>query len=136
MDFEKKQLAYEHFKKSTEDVTTEDVEYAVKKGRRKIEELDDDVPEALGSFWQDIKDMWSMLVDYWNDTYPDVPWKTIASIVGALIYLISPIDVIPDFIPVVGYLDDAAVIGFAMKVIGDDLDAYRKWKKATVPKSV
>lgn len=128
MNEDKKQLAYEQFQKNTEEVTSEDLEYAVKKGRKKIEELDGNVPGPLESFWQDIKDMWSLLVDYWNKEYPDVPWKTIAAIVGALIYFISPIDVVPDFIPVVGFMDDAAVIAFAMKMISDDLETYRKWK--------
>jgi len=128
MDKRTEQEAYDQFKKNTEEVTSEDVEYAVKKGRIKIEKLEDNVPGPIESLWQDIKDMWNLLIDYWNKKYIDVPWKTIAAIVGALIYFISPVDVIPDFIPVVGYLDDAAVIGFALKMIEKDLSEYRKWK--------
>lgn len=130
MDVEKEREAAARFKKNTEDVTKEDLEYAVKKGRKKIEELEDDVPGPLEALWRDIKDMWGLIVDYWNDVYKDVPWKTIAAIVGALVYFISPIDVIPDFIPVVGFLDDAAVIGLALNMVQEDLDAYRRWKKS------
>ena len=42
------------------------------------------------------------------------PMKIKAGIIGALGYLISPIDLVPDLIPVVGYTDDAAAIAFAI----------------------
>ena len=49
---------------------------------------------------------------YFSKQYIDVPWQTIVLAIAALIYFVSPIDLIPDFIPVVGYLDDVAVISF------------------------
>ena len=57
-------------------------------------------------FWEGIRTLWSMLKD------PDytITWQTKAWIIFALGYFISPIDLIPDFIPVVGYADDVAVV--------------------------
>ncbi len=47
---------------------------------------------------------------------------------GALIYFVSPVDLIPDMIPGVGYVDDAAVIAFALTMVGDDLEDYKNWR--------
>ena len=58
---------------------------------------------------------------------PRVPWhaKALAALVAA--YALSPIDIIPDFIPVLGYLDDLVVLPLGIKVairlIPDDVMA-------------
>ncbi|MDE3219687.1 MAG: DUF1232 domain-containing protein [Nitrospirota bacterium] len=52
-------------------------------------------------------------------------------IVAAILYLISPLDVIPDFIPVVGYVDDAAVIAWVMKSIAEELKDFKIWEEGT-----
>ena len=51
---------------------------------------------------------------YYVAQSPDCPMKVKAGIYGALGYLISPIDFIPDVVPVVGYTDDAAAIALAL----------------------
>ena len=48
--------------------------------------------------------------------------------VAGLIYVVSPVDAIPDPIPVAGYLDDAAVIAWIIKSVRDELDAFREWE--------
>lgn len=56
----------------------------------------------------------------------------LAIVVGSLLYVISPIDIIPDAIPVIGFIDDAAIITAAItqiKKIGDDIKNYKKWKE-------
>ena len=59
-----------------------------------------------------------------------MPVGSIIAALAALIYFVSPIDAIPDFIPVVGYLDDVTVIAVALQFIHSDLEEYRKWKEA------
>lgn len=46
--------------------------------------------------------------------------------VFALLYFITPIDVIPDTIPVVGFLDDAGIIAAAIKLYKDDIKPYKE----------
>ena len=53
---------------------------------------------------------------------PNIPLKAKATIIGALGYLISPIDIIPDFIPVLGFSDDAAAIAVALVVVSAYID--------------
>ena len=69
-----------------------------------------------------------MLKDFWSGEYDRVPWAVTASIVFAVIYFLNPVDLIPDFIPVVGYLDDAAVLALVWKSSGSDLKKYARWK--------
>lgn len=118
----------DQFKKKTENISENDIKKAISQGEEKINSLSDNIPEVLKKVWRDIKDMWSMLVDYYNGSYRQVPWGTIAAIVAALLYFISPIDMIPDFIPVFGYIDDVFIITLALKFIEGDLNEYRAWK--------
>lgn len=62
---------------------------------------------------------------------PDVPARTKAVIMGALGYLIAPLDFLPDLLPVLGYTDDMVAITFALiKVQGYiDEEVERKSKK-------
>ena len=53
---------------------------------------------------------------------PNIPLKAKATIIGALGYLISPIDIIPDFIPVLGFSDDAAAVAVAIAVVSAYID--------------
>ena len=73
--------------------------------------------EFLGKQFENFKLMWSLLQDYWAREYTDVPWKLIAAIGFAVAYLVSPIDVIPDVIPFVGFVDDAAVFALVGRVL-------------------
>ena len=54
--------------------------------------------------------------------------KTKLVIAGTLAYVVLPIDVIPDFIPVVGWLDDAFVLGLAMTTLSEEIVKFKKFK--------
>ena len=82
----------------------------------------------LGEQFENFKLLWSLLKDYYNKQYPNAPWKLVASIGFAVAYLVSPIDVIPDVLPVVGFVDDASVFALVIKAFESDINAYKAWK--------
>ena len=58
-----------------------------------------------------------------------LPKWAIAAIIGAIIYIVSPLDVVPDIIPVAGWLDDGAVVAAAVKALEEVIKAFIKYKK-------
>lgn len=82
----------------------------------------------LGKFIVDVKLLFSIIQDYAKGEYRDVPWFTIAAIGAALLYVFSPIDLIPDFIPLLGLTDDAFVVAACLALVEQDLQTYKKWK--------
>ncbi len=67
---------------------------------------------------------------YTSKEYTYVPWKTICLIVAGLIYFIYPVDLIPDFIPVSGLIDDIALIAWIYESIQDDIENFLEWEKS------
>lgn len=121
-----KQQAQDEFAKYQKKVTPNDVDDVLQK--------EDDILKKsegpLAKFATKIKLLFSVIKDYKNGSYKDIPWTTIAAIIGALIYVFSPIDLIPDFIPGIGLVDDAAVLSLCLKAISNDLEKYQTWKKS------
>uniref|UniRef100_A0A7V4FIB1 DUF1232 domain-containing protein n=1 Tax=Fervidobacterium pennivorans TaxID=93466 RepID=A0A7V4FIB1_FERPE len=74
-------------------------------------------------------DFFNMVKDYLSAKYKNVPTGTIIAIIVALLYLLGPIDLIPDFTPFIGFSDDVAMIMFVYEKIKQDIEEYRKWKK-------
>ncbi|MCG7200582.1 DUF1232 domain-containing protein [Marinobacter pelagius] len=83
----------------------------------------------LKRFGADIKLMFSMIRDYWYGNYRSVPWKSIAAMAGALLYVLNPLDFIPDIILAFGFLDDAGVVALCLKLVESDLHRYAAWKE-------
>lgn len=85
--------------------------------------------DTLIKYLNDIKLYFKMLGDIFTGKYKKVPVGTIAAIVGTLLYVLSPVDLIPNFIPVIGYLDDAAVLAACLKFTKFDVEEYKKNRK-------
>ena len=60
--------------------------------------------------------------------YTEIPLGTIIAVISALLYWVSPIDILPDAIPGVGYIDDAFVLAACLKLVGNDIEEYKKWR--------
>ena len=69
------------------------------------------------------------MVKSWIKKEYDISPKVLATIVGAILYLVKKKDLIPDYIPVIGIADDVAVLTLALKFVQPELDAYRAWKE-------
>lgn len=81
----------------------------------------------LIGFIKDVNIFFSMLKDYFRKKYTDVPVGTIMAIVGSLLYVLLPADIIPDFIPIIGYIDDAAVLTACMTFVHSDVQKYKEF---------
>ena len=82
----------------------------------------------LARLIQDLKLLVPLIRDYWKGTYSDVSVKSIIIFLVALAYIISPIDLIPDYIIGMGQIDDAVILGLSLYFLEKDLRRYKEWK--------
>ena len=76
------------------------------------------------------KMLFSMVQDYSKGDYKEIAWTSIAGVIGTLLYVISPLDFIPDIIPFIGMIDDVAVVALCFELLRDELKKYQIWKKS------
>ena len=88
---------------------------------------------VIGEGLSELPALVSLVKAYVNKKYTDIPIGSIIAIIGALIYFLSPVDLIPDIIPAIGLVDDAAVIALALKLVHDDVAEYKAWRDANQP---
>ena len=119
--------------KFADKVSQSDVENMVK-DKSKIQKIFEHV-KSLAKYKDDVVLVFSMLKDYVKGDYRQVPWRTIAVLVGALAYVVAPLDLIPDFIPVIGWSDDCLALAGALAFARMDLEEYKEWK-ASHPSNV
>ncbi|WP_367104045.1 YkvA family protein [uncultured Psychrobacter sp.] len=84
--------------------------------------------KGLERYSKDLLLLLSLVKDYYQGNYRDIPYKTISAAVVGLLYVLNPIDIIPDFIPFIGQVDDALVLGFCLRLMEKDLSKYKAWK--------
>jgi uncharacterized membrane protein YkvA (DUF1232 family) len=72
--------------------------------------------------------LYRMLKAWQRGSYRALPWPTIIWCLTAVIYFINPLDLVPDFIPGFGYLDDATVVGLVMNAIRKEVERFKSWE--------
>ena len=77
---------------------------------------------------QNLKLILPLIRDYWKGTYRDVSIKSIVIFLVGLVYIISPVDLIPDYIIGLGQIDDVAILGLSLYFLEKDLLKYKAWK--------
>jgi uncharacterized membrane protein YkvA (DUF1232 family) len=101
---------------------------------RKVTERADDIAgkfdksKSLAAFLESGKLILSLVGDYFRGRYREIPYWAISAGALALLYVLNPLDVIPDLIPGFGYLDDATIVAFCLKLINTELEKYKAWK--------
>lgn len=70
----------------------------------------------------------SLIKNYASGEYRDISRGSIISVVAALIYFVSPIDLIPDFVPMLGFADDLALLTFVISKLGNELEKFQLWE--------
>ncbi|CAB1074665.1 hypothetical protein D1AOALGA4SA_2484 [Olavius algarvensis Delta 1 endosymbiont] len=82
----------------------------------------------LTRLFKNLRLLFPLVRDYWKGTYRDTSLKSIVIFLVALAYIISPIDLIPDYIIGLGQIDDAAILCLSLYFMEKDLKKYKEWK--------
>jgi len=120
--------AEEEINKRAQNMTRDDIADVL--GREEEAKRLADKAGFIKQYWEDIKTTFALVRDWIGGSDKTGPTTTICSLVGALVYFLSPIDLVPDWLPLAGFLDDAAVLAFAFRISAADLVAYRQWRRA------
>ncbi len=72
----------------------------------------------------------ALCLAWWRGEYRAVSGKALLTVVAGLAYFLSPLDLIPDFLPGLGLLDDVAVLSWIMRTWSGELDAFAAWRDA------
>ena len=87
-----------------------------------------DVGSLAHEAWETLQTMFRLIKASMSGEYTGVPGTTVAAAVAVLIYFLSPIDLIPDFIPVLGLLDDVALVAWFSTTLKGEIDKFHEWE--------
>ncbi len=79
-------------------------------------------------FLEELRELLRLLRAWVRGKYKVVPWKTLVLALAAVIYFVDPFDLVPDFLPIIGFTDDATVIAFVLRSIAKDITRFRDWE--------
>ncbi len=103
------------------------IKMSIEKVNQRAKDIEHKLPK-LKQMFEQAKVMLSMVKDYCNGSYREIPSWAISAVALALLYVLNPIDMVPDVIFGVGYLDDATVVAFCLKLIQRELARYQEWR--------
>ena len=96
-----------------------------------LDEVFLNIGEATESFYR-IQDsiiaLVRMLSAWMKGEYENISTKSIIAVVTALLYFVNPLDLIPDFIPVIGQLDDILILGYLIKTLNKEIERFMAWE--------
>ena len=96
----------------------------------KAKEVSDKENKGVGQVLTDkLTTLSRMVKAYVSGQYRIVPWPTILKIVAVLIYFVSPLDVIPDILPIIGLTDDLAIVLWLFRALQEDIENFEAWER-------
>lgn len=84
--------------------------------------------DTLTNVREDLMTFMRLLLAWAQRTYQHVPWTPLILMTGALLYFVSPVDLIPDALAGIGLLDDVAIISIVVRMVRGELDRFRAWE--------
>jgi len=97
--------------------------------RRTLVKLDGE--GGMARVRHDVRALVRFVAAFASGEYTDVPWRSAVYALGALLYFVSPVDLVPDFIPVLGFTDDVAVVFAVLSAVRKDLARFERWRART-----
>ena len=75
-----------------------------------------------------MNDFVRMVRSWFGGRYRVTPWRSVFVLLLVALYAINPFDFIPDWLPVIGVIDDAAMVGFLVRSLRKDVVKFREWE--------
>ena len=97
----------------------------VNEATEKVATLD---KEVFKENWVYLLAMLRLLRAYATKRYQEIPPENLLSVIVAVAYFVSPLDLIPDFVDGIGYLDDALIVRAVQRKVKTDLDRFMEWE--------
>ncbi|MDJ1503261.1 YkvA family protein [Xanthocytophaga agilis] len=82
------------------------------------------------TFVSNLQTLSRMIRAYVKGDYKVIPWTTLVKIVAALVYFVSPLDFIPDLLPVLGFSDDIAIVLWVLSSCTEEIKRFQEWEAA------
>ena len=89
------------------------------------------LPSRFRAVREELSTLIDLLKAWVNGDYRQVSTRTMVTVIAAVLYFVVPFDLIPDFIAAIGLLDDAAVIGYVIGVVRDEIAGFERWRKGS-----
>ncbi|MEQ8241223.1 MAG: YkvA family protein [Cyclobacteriaceae bacterium] len=116
------------YKKAEEAVQNNDkINGLIYSAKAKMVKLKDNEDE-IGTLIRQLNLMIRMVKAYFNGEYRSFSYKTIVMFVFSLVYFITPVDFIPDFIPGLGFTDDLSILYMVIKSFSQDIEKYQAYE--------
>jgi len=110
------------------DVTEGQVKHAAERGREFVERPPWYARHGASRVLSHLDLARRVLGDYVGGRYRKIPWVSLAALTAAVLYVLSPLDLIPDFLVPIGWTDDLLVMAIAWQFLKGDLRRYCEWK--------
>ncbi|WP_242693035.1 YkvA family protein [Sabulibacter ruber] len=69
---------------------------------------------------------------YYNGTYRQVNTKSMLLGIAVLLYIVTPLDIVPDFIPILGFADDLSLMAWFINAFQEELHKFQVWEESSV----
>ncbi len=83
---------------------------------------------GLKAIWGDLLALCRLIRAWSRGEYKSLPWKSLVLALAAVLYFLNPVDLSPDMIPGIGFIDDAAMVALVLNSIQGDLRRFLEWE--------
>lgn len=127
MKEQKPPLGFESAKKKASSILNDNerLKALLKRAKEKAAENN----TKLKGVWSDFQTLLRFLKAWRRRDYREISWRALLYSAAAVLYFVNPFDIVPDIVPLTGFVDDFAVITFALNAIQKDLLEFRKWEQ-------
>lgn len=88
---------------------------------------------TIAALGDNLRLLQGLCMAWWRGEYRAINPQALLAIVAGLVYFVAPFDALPDWLPVLGFVDDLAVLTWIMQRWHDELASYRAWRDAQAP---